>query len=217
MGLNFGRLRSIMPTSRDVIITCAAITLASMFFGACGGVSWMALRITGKPQVFRSLAKMVVASRGDVPAVEPDQKFHFYGTIVETLESAELNRKAADRVHALYPDLKVSAVEIRVLQTKGAAILNVLATGSEPKITQIFLNALLDEFMAFRHQITKKEQEEFVNVQIQQRATTAAEHTADWKMPIILGGLGGGFLGLVVGIVVSFLVGLLGRPKQPAL
>jgi hypothetical protein len=212
MGLNFGRLRSIMLTSRNVIIT-----LACMFFGACGGVSWMALRITGKPQVFRSLAKVVVASRADAPTGEPDQKFDFYGTIIETLESAELNREAAERVHALHPELKASGVEIRVVQTKGAAIFNVLATGSEPRYTQIFLNALLDEFMAFRQQLAEKGRGEFANIHIQERATTAAEHVDDWKMPIMLGGLGGGFLGLLVGIVVSLLVGLLGRPKQPEL
>ena len=138
-----------MRTSRNVIITCVAITLACMFFGACGGVSWMALRLTGKPPMFRSLAKVVVASRMTVQTDELDQKFDFYGTIIETLESAELNRKAAERVHALHPDLKDSGVEIRVVQTKGSAIFNVLATGSEPKHTQIFLNALLDEFIAF--------------------------------------------------------------------
>lgn len=212
MGLNFGRLRSIMLTSRYVIIT-----MACMFFGACLSIGWLALHLTGKPQVFRSLAKVVVASRMNVPTGEPDQKFDFYDTIIETLESTELNREAAERVHALHPELKVSGVEIRVVQTKGSAIFNVLATGSEPRYTQIFLNALLDEFMTIRQQIAEKGRGEFGNIHIQERATTAAEHVDDRKMPIMLGGLGGGFLGLLVGIVVSLLVGLLGRPKQPEL
>jgi hypothetical protein len=158
---------------------------------------------------------VVVASRGNVQTDELDEKFDFYGTIIESLESAELNRKAAERVHAIHPDLKDSGVEIRVVQTKGSAIFNILATGSEPKFTQIFLNALLDEFMNFRRQIAEKGRGEFADIQIQERATAAAEHVDDWKMPIILGGLGGGFLGLVAGSVVSLFVGLLGRTKHP--
>lgn len=149
-----------MRPSRNVIITCVAITLACMFFGVCGGVSWSALHLTGKPQVFRSLAKIVAGGpsvkNGDLSSQENLRDF--YGTIIVTLESAEMHRKARERVHALHPDLRDSAVEIRVAQTKGSAIFNILATGSEPKFTQIFLNALLDEFMAFRQSIKEQTQ-----------------------------------------------------------
>ncbi len=134
------------------------------------GVCVQALTITGKPQIFRSLAKLVAGGRmvanGDLQWQEQLQDF--YGTIIETIESAEMIRKARERVHALHPDLKDSDVEIRVAQTKGSAIFNILATGSEPKYTQIFLNALLDEFISFRQSIREQAQGKVLSTFLQE-------------------------------------------------
>lgn len=124
------------------------------------GVCVQALRITGRPQEFRSLAKLVAG--GQLVANDNyawrEQQADFYGTIIETVESAEMKRRALERVRALNPDLKDSDVEIRVAQTKGSAIFNILATGAEPKYTKIFLDALLDEFIAFRQSIREQAQ-----------------------------------------------------------
>lgn len=92
-----------------------------------------------------------------------EQQADFYGTIIETLESAEMKRRAWERVKALNPDLKDSDVEIRVAQTKGSAIFNIIATGSEPKYTRIFLDALLDEFISFRQSIREQAQSKVVH------------------------------------------------------
>lgn len=124
------------------------------------GVCVQALRITGRPTEFRSLAKLVAGGQmvmNDSIAWREQQQ-DFYGTIIETVESAEMKRRALDRVRALNPDVKDSDVEIRVAQTKGSAIFNILATGSEPKYTRIFLDALLDEFIAFRQNIREQAQ-----------------------------------------------------------
>lgn len=124
------------------------------------GVCVQALRITGRPQEFRSLAKLVAGGQlmnnGDFSWREQQQDF--YGTIIETVESSDMKRRALERVRSLHPDLKDSDVEIRVAQTKGSAIFNILATGSEPKYTRIFLDALLDEFIASRQSIREQAQ-----------------------------------------------------------
>ena len=123
------------------------------------GVCVQALRITGQPTEFFSLAKLVAGGQMAVQGSEVqwrEQLIDFYGTIIETVESAEMKRRALDRVRALHPDLRDSEVEIRVAQTKGSAIFNVFATGSNPKYTQIFLDALLDEFIAFRLQVREQ-------------------------------------------------------------
>lgn len=130
------------------------------------GVCIQALRITGQPDTHTSLAKLVaggriVASEGNVNWQE--QLTDFYGTIIETLESAEMKKRAMARVHALHPDLKDSNIDIRVAQTKGSAIFNIFAIGSEPKFTKIFLDALLDEFIAFRQQIRDQGLERALN------------------------------------------------------
>jgi beta-lactamase regulating signal transducer with metallopeptidase domain len=126
------------------------------------------LEFLPRPQTFTSLAKLVaggriVANEGNVGW--QDQMTDFYGTIIETLESAEMKKRAMARVSALHPELKDSKanVDIRVAQTKGSAIFNVFAIGAEPKYTKIFLDALLDEFIAFRQQIREQGLERALN------------------------------------------------------
>jgi hypothetical protein len=151
-----------MSTGR--ILSHVIITLVFAVLGASVGVCWQALRITGKPQEFRSLAKLVAGGGGniteDIHMRWRESQMDFYGTIIETIESAEVKRRALERVRALNPELKDIEVDIRVAQTKGSAIFNILATGPEPKYTRIFLDALLDEFIAFRQNIREQSQPE---------------------------------------------------------
>ena len=143
-----------MNSSRLIIILVFAL------IGASVGTALQALRLTGKPQEFRSMAKLVAGGQlvFNDSLTWREQQADFYGTIIETIESAEMKRRALERVRALNPGLKDSDVEIRVAQTKGSAIFNVLATGLEPKYTRIFLDALLDEFIAFRQSVREQAQ-----------------------------------------------------------
>lgn len=125
------------------------------------GVCFKALMITGKPQEYMSLAKLVAGGRMVSNAAAGPSYIEylqdFYGTIIETLGSAEMRKRALERVRALNPDLKESDVDVHVTQNKGSAIFNVYATGTEAKFTRIFLDALLDEFRAFREAIRESQ------------------------------------------------------------
>jgi uncharacterized protein involved in exopolysaccharide biosynthesis len=147
-----------MSTGRIVARTIIILGLA--LFGASLGVCYQALPITSKPQEYRSLAKLVADGQMTFKGspASREQQADFYGTIIETLESAEMKRRALERVRALHPEIKEVDVEIRVTQTKGSAIFDILANGTEPKYTQIFLDALLDEFIAFRQNTREQSQ-----------------------------------------------------------
>lgn len=134
------------------------------------GVCVQALRITGRPQEFRSLAKLVAGGQMVVNDnyTWREQQQDFYGTIIETVESFDMKRRALERVRALHPDLKDSDVEVRVAQTKGSAIFNIVATGAEPRYTKIFLDALLDEFIAFRQSIREQAQGKVIQTFLQE-------------------------------------------------
>jgi polysaccharide biosynthesis transport protein len=125
------------------------------------GVCFQALTISNQAQQYVSLAKLVAGGRmgsnmnGGPQYIEYLQDF--YGTIIETLESPEMHKHAEERVRALSPDLKPTEVDVRVTQNKGSAIFNVAAFGTEPKFTRVFLDALLDEFRAFRDQIREQQ------------------------------------------------------------
>jgi chromosome segregation ATPase len=142
------------------IVARVIIILGLAVLGASVGICFQALRITGKPQEFCSLAKLVAGGGNitkDIHMRWRESQMDFYGTIIETLESAEMKRRALERVRALNPDLKESDVDIRVTQSKGSAIFNILANGTEPKYTRIFLDALLDEFITFRQQVRESQ------------------------------------------------------------
>jgi hypothetical protein len=227
-----------MSTSR--ILHRVIIILGCAVFGASVGVCWQALRFTAKPSEFRSLAKLVAGGQV-VTSDSPDwraQQADFYGTIIKTLESAEMKRRAFERVRALNPDLKDADVDIRVVQTKGSAIFNILATGRDPKYTRIFLDALLDEFIAFRQNIREqsggKALQEFReklleraeslqssfssgadSVAIQERASVAAEVVEAWQLPIAIGALGGGLLGAIIGLLLSLIIVRSSPPPLP--
>jgi capsule polysaccharide export protein KpsE/RkpR len=114
-----------------------------------------------KPAQYVSMAKLVAGGRV-VSSTSTGPQYQeylqdFYGTIIETLESAEMRRHALERVRALNPDLKEADVDIHVTQNKGSAIFNIAAIGTDPKFTRVFLDALLDEFRAFREQIREQQ------------------------------------------------------------
>jgi len=116
------------------------------------GVCVQSLRITGKPQNYISLAKLVAGGHMVVGSNVGYQEYlsDFYGTIIETLESSEMRRNALERVRAVNPDLREADVEVRVSQNKGSAIFNVAVVGSDKDYVKTFLNALLDSFREFR-------------------------------------------------------------------
>ncbi len=138
-------------------------------FLACAGLALLTVSLTSiilvscKKQAprFVSTAKLVAGGRmvsntAGAPGYV-DYLQDFYGTIIETLESAAMRNQAKERVRLLNPELKECDVEIRTTQNKGSAIFNVAATGPEPKFTRVFLDALLDEFRAFRDQIREQQ------------------------------------------------------------
>lgn len=120
------------------------------------GLASTRLEFSPPKRAYTSVAKMVAGGRitDNSDAVRwQEQQADFYGTIIETLESAEMKKRAMARVQALQPNLKGTNVDIRCSQVEGSATFSVTAIGAEPKYTRVFLDALLDEFVAFRQQI----------------------------------------------------------------
>lgn len=149
------------------------------------GVCFQALSISNKPTQFISLARLVAGGRMMSAASAGPQYIEylqdFYGTIIETLESAEMKKHANERVRALYPDLKVSDVDVKVSQNKGSAIFNVAAIGTDIQYTRFFLDALLEEFRAFRDQIREQQRDKALNALIEDvvKRETAVKEASD--------------------------------------
>jgi len=119
--------------------------------------------------VYQSVAKLVAGGLPIVGAANwQEMTQDFYGTIIETLESAEMKRRALDRVRALNPNLKDQNVEILVSQHKASAIFSTQARCAEGTYARVFLDALLDEFIAFRQSIREQTQGKALNTFLQE-------------------------------------------------
>jgi beta-lactamase regulating signal transducer with metallopeptidase domain len=119
--------------------------------------------------VYQSVAKLVAGGLPIVGAANwQEMTQDFYGTIIETLESAEMKRRALDRVRALNPNLKDQNVEILVSQHKASAIFSTQARCADGTYARVFLDALLDEFIAFRQSIREQTQGKVLNTFLQE-------------------------------------------------
>jgi hypothetical protein len=169
------RVKALLRESpwRDRLGTMAVVAM----FVSMGAM--LLLTLTGckkQEPKFVSMAKLVASSNGVMRNLDYLQDF--YGTIIETLESAAMRDRALDRVRALSPDLKECSVEIRVTQNKGSAIFNVAALGEDPVYIKTYLEALLDEFRSFRDQAREEQR----NKALVAMAEDTAKKEKEWKV-----------------------------------
>lgn len=118
-----------------------------------------ATKVEFKPKVplYQSEAKLVA----ETPLLMAGnnwqaQQADHYGTIIETIESAEMKRRALERVRALNPNLKDKDVEIHAAQVKGSTLFRMQAVSTDRRYAKIYLDALLDEFIAFRQSVREQ-------------------------------------------------------------
>lgn len=172
-GLSVG-IHFTMSFSR-ILFPRLIIILGGAFVLACVGAVYQINRIVVTPQEFRSQAKLLADVKIINLELEDREIEHSSGTTAETLESAEMSRRAVERVKALNPDIHGGDVAIHATQTKGSGIIHILATGQEPRYTRLFLDALLDEFIAFRRDNREKAQGPVLQKVLQEAATLQKE------------------------------------------
>ncbi len=165
-------------------------------------VSVQASRVTARSTEYRTIGRIVVQRDSeDLPAAASKQ------TPTETLESAELKLRTWERLRALHPEFKKADVKILVTQIKGSSILNVSSTGSDPKYTRYYLEALLDEFIGLRKEMGVPADQE----SIMQRPDPAIEIVPDlWGLLLIWAMVGisiGVFLMLFIAFIATWLMG----------
>lgn len=191
--------------------------LGCVLAGTSIGTAVQTIRITGRPMEFRSEAIIKVPVHH--PIRDDAERIGRINVIIETIESPELKRRALNRVKALNPGLKAGDVKIQAVEGQESDVFNILATGTEPKGTRLFLDALIDEFVLFRihaHSLSNppppKEYLQSLTA-VQQRASPATEYLEDWRLPIALAAGGGGLLGAFIALVLSLLI--VRTPKPP--
>src|SRR5262249_35046160 len=107
---------------------------------------------TVQPYRFVSAAQLYVS--GDlqlsVANVFNEDSQNYFGTQIELLKSARLQSGALDRAGITLPPKEKNPYVTEVGQPMRTSILALKVTGPEPNLTQRFLQALVEEYLAYK-------------------------------------------------------------------
>lgn len=118
------------------------------------GMAWQGYKEIDSEPIYVSSAEMIVSGRFALPeSVYREELSNFFGTQMELMRSASVQRLAHERVAMLYPDMKRAWVRLAVAQSPQASIFRLRAEGGSPEYTQAFLNAVMEEYQNFRRKM----------------------------------------------------------------
>jgi len=108
-----------------------------------------------QPPTYLSTARMVVGGKITVPggATYSEELTYFLGTQAELMQSAEVKRRASDRVAATQAELTPAPVTLIVGREQNTAIFNLSAVGASAAYTQQYLDAVMAEYGAMKRQM----------------------------------------------------------------
>ena len=98
----------------------------------------------------------------NVASIFNEESLTYYGTQIELLKSARLQGAAFERVGFVFKPGQKSPVKLDVAQPMKTSILVLQATGSDPNLTQRFLQALIGEYLAYRKETRISSSEDVV-------------------------------------------------------
>lgn len=122
-----------------------------ILLAVASSIGWQAYSELNREPVYVSQARMMVSGRFALPdSVYREELSNFFGTQISLMLSSRVKQKAQERVLMLDPDISQSWVRLSVSQRPDASIFQLQADGGEPQFTQKFLDAVMDEYQAFR-------------------------------------------------------------------
>jgi len=122
-------------------------------FSIC--ISYEAYQTAHTPPLYTSHAQMIISPRINTQEKTSysEELGFFIGTQIQLMKSAEVNSRALNRVRATHPELPVCPTGLDVFQTPRTSIFELVATGSEPKFTRAYLDAVMQEFIKFKDEM----------------------------------------------------------------
>lgn len=109
-------------------------------------------------QTFKALGKVIIGwpANSNSGAFEESGRAEFCNTLMKVLESDEMSHRAQERVSALHPKVAKVPVAAKAQRVKDTAIIELTATGGEATYVRFYIDALLDETMAFYLEMAEK-------------------------------------------------------------
>ena len=125
------------------------------------GLGLQAWMVLSAPPKYQSSGRMMVSGKIALPegAVYNEEAANFFGTQLELLQSSEVSRRADARVMALNPNLEKVPVGLYASIIPKTSIFQVTAQGLQPQQTKAYLDAVLDEYIAYRRSMRSDKSE----------------------------------------------------------
>ncbi len=113
---------------------------------------WIVLQ---KKTQFESIGRLTV---GDQVQIEQGQKVvedsnYYYGTQIELLQNPEIRQRAIQRLGLMAPELSgADDIEMTAVVVPRSSIFEINALGPQPETTRRFVDALMQEFIAYKRE-----------------------------------------------------------------
>ncbi|MFM8657423.1 MAG: GumC family protein, partial [Chthoniobacterales bacterium] len=116
------------------------------------GLGLQAWVVLSAPPQYQSSGRLMVSGKIALPegAIYSEEAANFFGTQLELLQSSEVARRADARVMALNPNLEKVPVKLFASVLPKTSIFSVAAQGLQPQQTKAYLDAVMDEYIAYR-------------------------------------------------------------------
>lgn len=116
------------------------------------GLGLQAWTILSAPPKYQSVGRLMVSGKIALPegAIYSEEAANFFGTQLELLQSGEVARRADARVAALNPNLEKIPISLSSSVLPRTSIFQVTARGGLPEQTKAYLDAVMDEYIAYR-------------------------------------------------------------------
>lgn len=119
------------------------------------GLALQAWLVLSSPPQYQSAGRLMVSGKIALPegAVYSEEAANFFGTQLELLQSSEVARRADARVMALNPNLEKIPVRLFASVIPKTSVFSVTAQGPKPEQTKAYLDAVMDEYIAYRRSL----------------------------------------------------------------
>ncbi len=135
-----------------VVLVCLMLTLGAV-------ITYETVR----PETYDSYAQLLLGDvQVNVANVFTEDSLNYYGTQIELLKSPRLQNAAYDATGQGPAGLEKKLVKLEMVRPVNTSMLQLQATGSDPALTQHFLQALIDEYRMFKKDTRNSTSEELV-------------------------------------------------------
>jgi polysaccharide biosynthesis transport protein len=148
--------------------------------------SWVVL---SAPPQYQASGRLMVSGKISVPdgAMYTEEAANFFGTQLELLQSGEVARRADARVMALNPNFEKVPVRLFASIIPKTSIFSVTAQGLQPQQTKAYLDAVMDEYIAYRRSMRSDKSDLTLSaitdqvVDLEKELRKSEEELFDWQ------------------------------------